>query len=263
MRKPGPITPAIVFGGLAAIVWAMMSGGGATVFIDLPSFLITVVGSFAALMVNYSWEDASESYHDIRRLFKQIPPDPTETIKKFGELSTRARREGLLVLEDEVPQMEPFLGKGMQMVIDGMDPAVVTKVLETELMQEENRHSVASNMLATWGNLAPGFGMIGTLIGLVLMLNALDDPAAIGPAMAVALVTTFYGALMANFLLTPLAGKVLLKSRQVLLYREMVIEGLTALQAGVNPRVIEQRLRAFVLPAKGSTRQEKAEAAND
>ncbi len=263
MRKPGPITSVIIFGGLAAIVWAMMSGGGAGVFIDFPSFLITVVGSFAALMINYSWEDARESYHDVRRLFKQIPPDPMDTIKKFGELSTRARREGLLVLEDEVPQMEPFLGKGMQMVIDGMDPAVVSRVLETELVQEENRHSVAANMLATWGNLAPGFGMIGTLIGLVLMLNALDDPAAIGPAMAVALVTTFYGALMANFLLTPLAGKVMLKSRQVLLYREMVIEGLTALQAGVNPRVIEQRLRAFVLPARVSAKPGKAEAADD
>jgi chemotaxis protein MotA len=263
MRRQGPITPVIIFGGLAAIVWAMMSGGGAGVFVNVPSLLITVVGSFAALMINYSWEDARESYHDARRLFKQIPPDPIETIKKFGELSTRARREGLLVLEDEIPQMESFLGKGMQMVIDGMDPAVVTRVLETELVQEENRHSVAANMLATWGNLAPGFGMIGTLIGLVLMLNALDDPAAIGPSMAVALVTTFYGALMANFLLTPLAGKVLLKSRQVLLYREMVIEGLTALQAGVNPRVIEQRLRAFVLPARASTRPDKAEAADD
>jgi chemotaxis protein MotA len=263
MHKQGPITPVIIFGGLAAIVWAMMSGGGAAVFLNFPSFLITVVGSFAALMVNYSWEDARESYHDVRRLFKQIPPDPMETIKKFGELSTRARREGLLVLEDEIPEMEPFLGKGMQMVIDGMDPAVVTRVLETELVQEENRHSVAANMLATWGNLAPGFGMIGTLIGLVLMLNALDDPANIGPAMAVALVTTFYGAMMANFLLTPLAGKVMLKSRQVLLYREMVIEGLTALQAGVNPRVIEQRLRAFVLPARVSAKPDKAEAAND
>lgn len=264
MRGPGLITNSIILFGVAAVVLAMTAGGGAGIFINWESFAITVIGSFAALLINYSWEDARESFEEIRRVLKQKPPDPVETIKQFGELSTRARREGLLVLEDEIPRMDPFLGKGLQMVIDGMDPNAVTRVLETELAQEEGRHAVGANMLATWANLAPGFGMIGTLVGLVKMLANLDDPSTIGPSMAVALVTTFYGAIMANFLLTPLAGKVTFKSRQVLLYREMVIEGLSALQAGVNPRVIEQRLRAFVMPPKTTAgRAIKTEAADD
>ncbi|MBS4055538.1 MAG: MotA/TolQ/ExbB proton channel family protein, partial [Thermaerobacter sp.] len=172
-------------------------------------------------------------------------------------------REGLLVLEDEIPKMDPFLGKGLQMVIDGMDSSAVTSVLEIEMSQVESRHSMASNLLGTWANLAPGFGMIGTLIGLIQMLAALDDPDAIGPAMAVALITTLYGAIMANWVFTPLAGKVMVKSKQVMLYREMILEGLTSLQAGVNPRVIEQRLRSFIAPPSRKAEMKGKQAAAD
>lgn len=264
MRRPGLYTNVGIFIGVAAVVLAMTTGGGAMIFVDPASFMITVLGSFSALLINYSWEEIVQSFREIRALLKLKTPDPVQTIEEFGALAVRARREGLLVLEDEIPKMNSFLGKGLQMIIDGMDSAAVSGVLETELVQLEGRHQKCAGMLMVWSNLAPGFGMIGTLVGLVKMLNALDDPSTIGPSMAVALVTTFYGAVMANFLLIPLAGKVTIRSQQALLYQEMIMEGLGALQAGVNPRVIEQRLRAFVAPqlGKGSAKA-KVEAADD
>ena len=205
-----------------------------------------------------------QSFQEIKALLKVKVPDPVQTIEEFGVLAVRARREGLLVLEDDIPRMDSFLGKGLQMIIDGMDSAAVTKVLETELAQVETKNQTCAGLLSVWANLAPGFGMIGTLVGLIKMLSTLDDPSTIGPSMAVALITTFYGAVMANWVLTPLAGKVALKGQQSLLYREMIMEGLVALQAGVNPRVIEQRLRAFVVPQSGKApTKPKAEAADD
>ncbi|MBS3951261.1 MAG: MotA/TolQ/ExbB proton channel family protein [Peptococcaceae bacterium] len=264
MRKPVLFTNVGIIIGAGAVLMAVFSGGGASVFLDRESFMITVLGSFAALLINYSWDEITQSFFEIRALLKLEIPDPVQTIEDFGALAVRARREGLLVLEDEIPKMDPFLGKGLQMIIDGMDSAAVSKVLEIELVQVEGRHQTCSGLLTVWSNLAPGFGMIGTLVGLVKMLNSLDDASTIGPSMAVALVTTFYGAIMANFILIPLAGKVNLRSQRVLLYREMIMEGLMALQAGVNPRVIEQRLRAFIVPQsdKASTRL-KLEAADD
>jgi len=263
MQKSGLITNIGILAGIVAIMLAIVMGGDASQFIDIPSVLITIVGSFSALSINYGWGDVTSSFTEMRQLFREKTPDPVETIEQFTALATRARREGLLVLEDEIPKMDPFLGKGLQMVIDGMDSSAVTSVLEIEMSQVESRHSMASNLLGTWANLAPGFGMIGTLIGLIQMLAALDDPDAIGPAMAVALITTLYGAIMANWVFTPLAGKVMVKSKQVMLYREMILEGLTSLQAGVNPRVIEQRLRSFIAPPSRKAEMKGKQAAAD
>ena len=264
MRRPGLYTNVGIFFGVAAVLLAMISGGGAGIFLNWESFAITVIGSFSALLINYSWDEIVLSLQEIRALLKLKTPDPVQTIEEFGALAVRARREGLLVLEDEIPKMDAFLGKGLQMIIDGMDSAAVTKVLETELAQVETKNQTCAGLLGMWANLAPGFGMIGTLVGLIKMLNTLNDPSTIGPSMAVALVTTFYGAIMANYILTPLAGKVSLRSQQALLYREMIMEGLVALQAGVNPRVIEQRLRAFVVPQSGKAPvKPRVEAADD
>lgn len=264
MGRSGLYTNIGVFGGVIAVMMAIMAGGGAGIFIDWPSFAITVIGSFSALLINYSWGEVTQSFQEIKALLKQKVPDPVQTIDEFGALAVRARREGLLVLEEEIPRMDAFLGKGLQMIIDGMDSAAVTKVLETELTQVETKNQTCSGLLNVWANLAPGFGMIGTLIGLIKMLATLDDPSTIGPSMAVALITTFYGAVMANWVLTPLAGKVAQRGQQSLLYREMIMEGLVALQAGVNPRVIEQRLRAFVVPQSGKApAKQKDEAADD
>jgi len=264
MQKSGLITNLGILAGLVAVLSAVVLGGNPTQFIDIPSVLITVVGSFSALLINYSWNDVTSSVSEIRKLFRENAPDPAATIEQFTALATRARREGLLVLEDETPKLDPFLGKGLQMVIDGMDSSVVTSVLETEMSQMEARHATAAGLLSSWANLAPGFGMIGTLIGLIQMLGALDDPDAIGPAMAVALITTLYGAIMANYIFTPLAGKVMVKSKHSMLYREMILEGLSSLQSGVNPRVIEQRLSSFVAPAaKSSKIKAEKEAADD
>lgn len=266
MRRQSLYSNAIIIVGVVAILLAIGAGGGAGIFLNWESFAITVLGSFAALIMNYSWEDAISAYKDTRELFRQEVPDPLKTVEEFGSLAMRARREGLLVLEDEIPSLDPFLGKGLQMIIDGVDPAAIEQVLQTELVQIQQRHRTCGGMLGTWGSYAPAFGMIGTIIGLVKMLANLEDPTTIGPAMAVALVTTFYGAVMANLLLLPLAGKVGLKSQKLMLQREMIMEGLSSLQAGVNPRIIEQRLRAFIVPMSPSQRAgevAKDEAANN
>jgi chemotaxis protein MotA len=243
----------------------MARGGGAGIFINWESFVITVLGSFAALLINYSLDEFLTSFKEAQALLKEKVPDPVQMVEEFGAMAVRARREGLLVLEDEIQSMDPFLGKGLQMIIDGLDPTAVNQVLVTELAQIEERHQTCGGMIGAWAALAPAFGMIGTLIGLVKMLNTLDDPSTIGPSMAIALVTTFYGAVMANMILIPLQGKVAIKSKKVMLQREMILEGLTSLQAGVNPRIIEQRLRAFIVPVGSSRKveEEKRDEAAD
>jgi len=157
----------------------------------------------------------------------------------------------LLVLEDELPEIEdPFFRNGLQMVIDGFEPEAIQNILLSELEALEDRHELGQSLYRTWGSLAPSFGMIGTLIGLVMMLGKLEDPSAIGPGMAVALLTTFYGVILANLVFLPLAGKLSIYSKQEISRKEIIIKALLALQSGVNPRLMQEYLKAYVSPAE-------------
>ncbi|NLU09524.1 MAG: motility protein A, partial [Tepidanaerobacter acetatoxydans] len=186
----------------------------------------------------------------IRIVFTEKPIDAGDVIRTIISLAETARREGLLALEDAAYQLkDDFMQKGILLIVDGTDPELVKNIMETELAFLEERHSEGQGMLETMGALAPAFGLIGTIIGLINMLKNLDNPELIGPGMAVALVTTFYGSLVANLFFIPMAGKLKVRSREEILIKEVMIEGMLSIQAGENPRIIEEKLKAFLSPA--------------
>jgi chemotaxis protein MotA len=177
------------------------------------------------------------------------------------DLAEKARREGLLALEDSVNRTEDeFLKRGIQLIVDGTDPELVRDILETDLTYIEDRHKIGKSMYDAMTAYAPAFGMIGTLIGLVQMLRTLDKPSTIGPAMSVALITTFYGAVIANLITGPIANKLALKSGAEIRLREMMLEGILSIQSGENPRIVEEKLMGFLAPKDRMRAQDQAEA---
>jgi chemotaxis protein MotA len=165
----------------------------------------------------------------------------------FKDYAHKARRNGILSLEPEVEGIEdPFLRKGMQLTVDGLEPHVIQDILETEIASTEDRHERGAEILAAAGAYAPALGMIGTLIGLIQMLQTMNDPSTIGPSMSLALVATFYGAVLANLLFIPMSGKLKRRSREEILLKEMILEGALAISKGENPRIIEEKLTAFI-----------------
>lgn len=237
--------------GFVLIVWGILSGEGSQLssFVDIPSVIIVIGGTFAATFVSYPLARLLGLGKVAGKSFTNSLFDAQAIIVKIIELANVARREGLLALEEAVDQVkDDFLKKGVMLIVDGTDPELVKNILETELSYIQTRHGDGKAMFDTMGSLAPAFGMVGTLIGLVNMLKALDDPSSIGPAMAVALLTTFYGSVMANLIFIPIGKKLEVKSGEEIIVREIMIEGLLSIQAGENPRIIEEKLKAFLSP---------------
>ena len=170
-----------------------------------------------------------------------------ELIQRFIGFATKTRKEGILALESEIKDVtDDFLKKGVQLSIDGLEPQEIREILNTEVDYVRSRHQLGAEVFTSMGTFAPAMGMIGTLIGLVQMLQSMDDPSTIGPAMAVALLTTFYGSLMANLCCMPIAGKLKTRSKEEMLTKEMAIQGIISLSNGDNPRILEQKLLAFI-----------------
>ena len=249
MRKLDMMTVIGIVGGFVLITISIYLGGQADMFWNIPSILITIGGSIAALLVSYDVERIKNMINITRQAFSSTAMDPYELIAMFGDLAKKARREGLLALEDDMGRMDdPFYQKGIQMMVDALDPELIRDILETDIEHMQYRHEIGAGVYKTWGALAPAFGMIGTLIGLIGMLAQLDDPSKLGPAMAVALVTTFYGAIMANLVLIPMATKLELRSQEEVLAKSIIMEGIIAIQSGMNPRILEEKLKAFLPP---------------
>jgi chemotaxis protein MotA len=239
--------------GAVLLLWGMASGGqgvaGLTLFADFPSVLIVVGGSFAALLINFPLVQVLSTSKVVKNVFSSRMKDPNSIIGTMVSFAEKARREGLLTLEDEANELkDEFLKKGIQLVVDGTDPDLVRDILEIELAFLEDRHRLGKQVFEALGAFAPAFGMIGTLIGLIQMLANLDDPNSIGSGMAIALLTTFYGALMANFLFLPIAGKLSVRNNEELLMRQVIVEGVLAIQNGENPRIVQEKLKAFFAP---------------
>lgn len=223
---------------------------GVIAFYNAPSLMVTIGGAIASTFINFPMPNFVTAMKAGKFAFKTVVMNEGEMIKNIINLSNVARKEGLLALEEAAESIEDtFLKKGILLLVDGTDPELVRNILETELTFIESRHKGVKEVWDKMGELGPAWGMIGTLIGLINMLGSLDDPAAIGPAMAVALLTTMYGSLMANFICIPIAGKLGIRSGEELLLKEVMIEGLLSIQAGENPRVIEEKLKAFLAPA--------------
>lgn len=236
-----------VIGALVVIIMAMVLGGDVTIFVNVPSIAIVVGGTIFAVMVKFNLSQFLAAMKIAGKAFKTKVVSPEELIVEVVELADLARKGGLLSLEGKEVSNE-FLQKGIQLLVDGHDPDVVKAMLSKDVKESQNRHNLGSRIWTSIGDMAPAMGMIGTLIGLVQMLSAMDDPKAIGPAMAVALLTTLYGAMIANMFALPVADKLTLRSNEESLIQSMIIDALLSIQAGQNPRVIQGLLKTY-LPA--------------
>ena len=232
-------------------LWGIMLGGSLSQFWDAPSVAIVIGGTVAALLICFPLARVVGLAAILRKTVLATPQDPAEVIGKMVRYAERARREGMLALEEESEnETDDFLRKGLRLAVDGTDPQLLEKILETDIGQLETRHKSGKSILEQGGTFAPAFGMIGTLIGLVNMLAALEDPSSIGAGMATALITTFYGALLANAVFLPLATKLEVRSGEEILVREMIIDGIMAIQSGDSPRIVEEKLKSFLSPVQ-------------
>lgn len=249
----------VILGVVMCILGIVTSGGVEAFgnFVDIPSVFVTIGGSLSSVLTSHKLPDFINGLKGISMPFQNKVVDPGQVIKQIIDLSNTGRKEGLLALEEAANNIEDdFLKKGIMLVVDGTDPELVRGILETDLYCLQDRHSKVIGFWEKWAEMGPAWGMIGTLLGLVNMLKKLDDPSAIGPNMAVALLTTLYGSLIANWLCTPIAYKLKANDANEVIMREITIEGLLSIQAGENPRVIEEKLKSFLSP---STRNEISE----
>lgn len=227
-------------------------------FMDAPSALITFGGSFCCILASYTLENFLGGLKSIGLIFKLSNMNVPETIQKIIDLSNVARKEGLLSLEEAAGDIDdPFLQKGILLVVDGTDPELVRAIMETELVSMEDRHKSKIGFWEDLGSMGPAWGMIGTLIGLINMLQDMNDPSSIGPSMAVALITTLYGSLLANWICAPVATKLKGNNEEEMTVKEIMIEGLLSIQAGENPRVIEEKLKSFLTPGQKAEMEEE------
>lgn len=235
--------------GIVFIIWGIYLSGSIMTFLHLPSFVIVIGGTIAATFISYPLSKVLKTMKVVKNAFLVKNVSPMEVINEIIKLANIARREGLLALEEAAENIEDvFLKKGIVLIVDGTDPELIRNILETELSFTEERHGEGQSIFEAMGSYAPAFGMIGTLIGLINMLKDLDDPASVGPNMSVALITTFYGSLFANLIFIPLANKLKGRSREEILIKELIVEGLLSIQAGENPRIIEEKLKTFLPP---------------
>jgi len=241
------------------VIGAMASGGNIGAYVDFPSILITVGGTLGAITMAHPGEILKSVGGTLKSAFISNDPNLLAMVQTIVSFAEKARREGLLALESDVADLDDeFLRKSIQLVVDGTDPELVKAILDTEIGILEDRHSANKAILDAAAELAPAYGMIGTLIGLIAMLGNLADVSALGPGMAVALITTMYGSMMANMICIPLSKKLAARSAKEIVSMELMVEGILAIQAGENPRIVEEKLKVF-LPPRLRTRLEAAQ----
>ena len=231
------------------VLVGMALGGSLRPFWDPPSLFITLGGTMCSVMMSYSMETFLDTFKIAKQAFFSKEQDIGETINTIVRFADKARREGLLALDEDANNLtDPFLQKGIRLVVDGTTQELVRNILETEVAFVSDRHKTGQAVFETIGAMAPAFGMLGTLIGLIQMLLKLNKPEEIGPGMAVALVTTFYGSVIANMIALPIANKLKARNQREVFIKEAIIEGVLSIQAGDNPRVVQEKLKSFLAP---------------
>jgi chemotaxis protein MotA len=236
-----------LFGGTVLIVGSVIIGGSALVFVNIPGVLIVIGGTLATCFIKFSMRDVINSISVVMKAFMLKLDSPEELIKKLIEYSKIAKKEGLIALENQKAG-DVFSAKAIRYLSDGLDDKLISEMLDKDIRQTLQRHTVGQNVFRGMGASAPAFGMIGTLIGLVQMLASMSDPASIGPAMAVALLTTLYGALVANLVCLPIADKLALRSQQEQENRRIIREGAIGIAQGMSPMVLEEALKIYLAP---------------
>lgn len=239
------ITILAILGALGLVTATVAMGGDMALFLNIPGLLLVVGGTFAVTLGMVSWKHFVSSFKIAAQIIGREQESPVELAERIVELAKRARRDGMLALEDEEIS-NPFLQRGVQMSIDGQPPEVIRATLTNEINQSLQRHEMGQKMFRSIADVAPAMGMIGTLIGLVQMLAQMDDPQKIGPAMAVAILTTLYGAIIANAIALPISEKLALRSQIEAVHKTMILEGLEGLQSQLNPHLLHQLLMSFL-----------------
>lgn len=249
--------------GWVLVFVAIAQGGDIATFIDVPSMLIVAGGTMAATLVHFPLSEVLGVLGVVKNAFFHKSVSGPEMIAQIVRFADKARREGMLALEAEANNVsDPFLKKGLMLAVDGTAPEVIREVLTIELEGLEERHARGQQILKFAGSASPAFGMIGTLIGLIIMLQNLSDPSSIGTGMAVALVTTLYGALAANIIFIPVAGKLEKRGEAEMLVRRLIMEGIMSIQSGDNPRIVEEKLKSFLAPkVRAQVQRERSSAA--
>lgn len=245
--------------GLFLTIGLILMGIGSyiTAFIDIPSMLIVVGGTIGTLLVWHPFDIVLGAGSVLRNAFFAQIPQISTLIATIIDFAGRARREGILSLQNVESEIDdPFFIKGINLVVDGLESSVIETILSTEIDHTEERHKRGAAFFSNMAALAPAMGMIGTLVGLVIMLQNLSDPEAIGPSMAIALITTFYGAILANVFGLPISGKLILRSEEEILSLRITLEGILSIAAGDNPRIVENKLNSYLAPKnRGSLAQ--------
>jgi len=230
---------------LGFIVGAILTGGSFMLFVNPPSLLIVIGGSIAVVLMQFTLSQFFGAFKVAAKAFAHKSTDASELIEQAVMLANIARKEGMMALESQEID-NPFLNKGIQLCVDGHPPDLVRKMLSKDITMTIQRHELGQKIFTALGDIAPAMGMIGTLIGLVQMLANMDDPKSIGPAMAVALLTTLYGAIIANTMALPIAEKLGLRSQEEKTNRTLILETISGIQEGMNPRILEELLKAFL-----------------
>lgn len=244
-----------LIGAFGIIIAAIATGGSILVFVNVPSILIVIIGSLAVVLMSFTVQQFFGSFKVGLKAFLHKPVNPQDLIDSAVDLAKIARKEGMVALEQHEIS-NAFLKKGVMLCVDGHPPELVRKMLNKDINLTIERHDIGGNFFSTLGGIAPAMGMIGTLIGLVQMLSNMDDPKSIGPAMAVALLTTLYGAVLANAFALPIANKLSIRSNEERINKNLILETISAIQEGINPRVLEDLLKTFLPERKRISSEE-------
>ena len=236
--------------GLTFIFMAVVFSGSVMLFVDVKSILVVVGGTVGATIMHYPLADSIGVIKVLQKAFLHKAETPMATIQTLVSFAETARREGILSLEQQAASLEDeFLKTGITLAVDGTEPEHIRDIMTTEISYIAERHKVGAGIFETMAMFGPAFGMIGTLIGLIGMLANMSDPSSIGGNMAIALITTLYGSFIANMLCLPIAGKLKARSAEEVLVKELCIEGIMSIQSGDNPRIVEDKLKAFISPS--------------
>lgn len=243
----------------ASVALSVLLSGQLGAMIDPMSMFVVFGGTFGAVIACFPLAAVLKVHAVALKALFWSSPDPKLIITDLVKYAEIARREGILSLENHVANMsDPFIVRGIKMAVDGTDPDLIKTIMETEVEAMVGRHASGKYMLDTMGRLAPAYGMIGTLVGLIIMLNNMDDPSAIGPGMAVALITTLYGAMIANMVTGPLAEKLAARSAEEVLFKTIIMTGVLSIQSGDNPRVVQSKLLTFLPPNLRDSEEKEA-----
>ncbi len=244
------------------IAWALIAGGEAQAYVDVPSVILVCGATTTVVIFCFPLPAVKRIFAVTKSVAFAKVQDPQKLIEDLVSYAEIARRDGILSLENVTKDIDDaFIVHGIQMAVDGVDPELIETIMESELENLTERHDAGKALFETVGKYAPAFGMIGTLIGLVVMLKNMDDPAKIGPGMAIALLTTLYGAVIANAVALPLADRMAKRSGEEVLAKTIIIKGVMAIQSGDNPRIVERKLRTFLPPNMRADSDAEKEAA--